>query len=130
MAHIRWSTDVDTALTSITEKENLNLSEVTELEHRVKALLQHPDLMDYFMPGQQVLNEREIFDENDVILRPDRVNLSGNSAVVIDYKTGKPETAHKSQIQSYGNALNKMGYTVEKQILIYLIDGGVTLDFV
>ncbi|PCE63054.1 UvrD-helicase domain-containing protein [Sediminicola luteus] len=130
MAHIRWSTDVEAALALIREKENLSLSEITYLRDWVNALLQHPDLMDYFIPGQQVLNEREIFDENDVILRPDRVNLSGNSAVVIDYKTGKPESAHKSQIQSYGNALNKMGYTVEKQILVYLIDGGVTLDFV
>ena len=40
--------------------------------------------------------------------------------VIIDYKTGQPDQRYHHQLQNYAATIEKMGYHVEKKILIYI----------
>ena len=60
------------------------------------------------------------------VLRPDRVMVSGDRAVVLDYKFGQREEArHRRQVGRYMALLREMGYREVKGYLWYLQNGSV-----
>ncbi|MCI0470431.1 MAG: hypothetical protein L0Y73_02105, partial [Candidatus Aminicenantes bacterium] len=56
------------------------------------------------------------------ILRPDRVIISGNSALIIEFKTGAKSMGHVNQVLKYEKALHAMGYDRVAAYLFYLDD--------
>ena len=50
-----------------------------------------------------------------VFLKPDRVAIKDNEAVLIDYKTGGFSSAHIAQLEGYTNALEDMNFNVTKK---------------
>lgn len=85
------------------------------------AIVDHPELADFYVSGAEAHTEKEILCQGKV-LRPDRVNFIKDAAVVIDYKTGSPLSKHENQIKSYAQALVDMGWEVKKKILVYIND--------
>ena len=65
--------------------------------------------------------EKEILMENGKTYIPDRLLFSKNTdeVVVIDYKTGVRQKKHIQQISEYAIALEKMGKSNIKKVLIY-----------
>ena len=80
---------------------------------------QHPKVQSWFSKDWEVLAERRLL-RNRQIYIPDRVLLKGNQAIVIDYKTGQPESKHKKQVNRYANMLEGMGYQVTEKYLLYV----------
>ncbi|HSP41106.1 MAG TPA: 3'-5' exonuclease, partial [Gillisia sp.] len=121
--------DLPKALEKYRKKENISESKVKELTELISGVIHHPGLRDYFSPGANVLREKDIVSPNGEILRPDRLNFSGNKVAIIDYKTGKLMPGHRDQMEGYESVLNQMGFEVEKKILIY-INNDVNISFV
>lgn len=90
------------------------------LKKTILKVLEHPELKKYFSEGYLNYNERTIIGENGEVLRPDRLNITGNRVTVIDYKTGEPSSRYQEQVSKYAAVLTGMGYEVEKRILIYV----------
>lgn len=57
----------------------------------------------WFDEKWQQINERNIL-YKDELLRADRILLSADECIIIDYKTGAKETAHTKQMQKYKEA--------------------------
>ena len=53
-------------------------------------------------------------------MRLDRVHLEGETAEVIDFKTGKEKAEDEAQMRQYIQALKAMGYTQVEAKLAYL----------
>ena len=108
----------------VLEKLVLNGNITSELSEKIKDLIDkvilHPELKQYFAEGLDVKNEQDIILSNNTILRPDRVVIDNNNAVVIDYKTGNKTKKHNEQINTYADALEELGYTVNKKLLVYI----------
>ena len=98
-----------------------------EIAKAVQRVAEHPELREYFDGQWEAQTEREIVTASGKLLRPDRICLSGNRAVVIDYKTGSPDLAHKSQLEEYSQVLTDMGYEVEKRLLVYLKEENIEI---
>jgi ATP-dependent exoDNAse (exonuclease V) beta subunit len=87
----------------------------------IKSLLSINSISSYFEQGVNVKNELEILTAAGDILRPDRVVISDNNAVVIDYKTGKKNAQkYHAQMQDYEYALLSLGYASVKKLLLYI----------
>ena len=86
----------------------------------------HPELKDYFDPEKKVFTEREILTDSGLILIPDRLVFQGNRVAVIDYKTGRANSEHQRQIDSYAGVLEKLNYEVIEKALVY-IDKEITI---
>ncbi|HQO87449.1 MAG TPA: hypothetical protein PKX84_07340, partial [Bacteroidia bacterium] len=71
-------------------------------------------------PYYQIYNEHEMADAEGNILRPDRLMLEGDKAIVVDYKTGAIEADHVHQIANYKEVLQDAGFKVVKTFLYYL----------
>lgn len=102
----------------ISEKEAVDISEV------IQRVLQKPEVARFFEKGLQVKNEAGILDDNGKSHRPDRLVFSEDGVAVIDFKTGKREKKHQTQIQKYKELLLEMNYRDVKGFLLYLNEDG------
>ncbi len=99
-------------LFSETEKKNL--------EEEIHLLLSIPEVKYFFTDEWSVKSEREIILPDGEILRPDRVLIRGNKAIVIDFKTGKESPAHAKQVNRYAEILSSMNYSDVEKYLVYV----------
>ena len=87
----------------------------------IKQLVSINSITSYFEKGIDVKNELEILTSTGEILRPDRVVITNNHAIVIDYKTGKKNAQkYHAQMRDYEFALLSLGYTSVKKLLLYI----------
>lgn len=79
--------------------------------------IEYQSLLDPEIPAW---NEVNLITDSGKILRPDRIVFFPDKTVVMDYKTGKPEPEHQTQIDLYCEQLTAMGYPGVMGKLIYL----------
>jgi ATP-dependent exoDNAse (exonuclease V) beta subunit len=90
----------------------------------IKNLLQkmvlHNQLAAYFsIENQTIYNERSFINQEGEIVRPDKVILSHNLCVIIDYKTGERNEKHLFQMNKY-ESLFRDNYLIVKKLLVYV----------
>jgi len=86
----------------------------------LEEICNHPQLQACFDDKGEILIEQDLLIPEGVTLRPDRVHLSKEKAIIIDYKTGAPNSSHHSQIESYATAFKKMGKMHIECHIVYL----------
>ena len=85
----------------------------------IEKIITHPEVAPYFQKEIINYNEREILTAAGKRVRPDRINLNGNSVTIIDYKTGGFIDNHERQILNYASVLREMNFKVDKCLLVY-----------
>jgi ATP-dependent exoDNAse (exonuclease V) beta subunit len=113
---------------------NLNFIDL-ELKKQIlsvsKQLINHPNLEKYFLNNNPVVCEKEILVDKGKSIRPDRIVFNENKQIVIiDYKTGERSNKDENQIKKYRQILSKMGYKVNKTVLIYVSANNNNIDIV
>ncbi|GGE13364.1 UvrD-helicase domain-containing protein [Psychroflexus salis] len=121
MAKINLKTDIQTAIDQATLSGLIASNQAIAYKKSLQQITEHPKLTAFFGEDWQALNEQEIA-YNKQLFRPDRLCLKANKAVLIDYKTGSPNTKHQQQIKDYTTAVEALGYQVIKKLLVYLND--------
>lgn len=118
--------DIDKSIRQMECEGNfINASYRDEVKSLILNAFNDERIKDWFDVKWTVINECNIiYKDNDGIIRekrPDRVITDGHTTLVIDYKTGKPNTiAHQQQIRRYMELLSEMGYTNVKGYLWYM----------
>ena len=102
------------------EEGLIQLSQKSIFENKIKQIINHPELEDFFNPNYTVFTEHNIISPNEINLKPDRLVIHNNEAFLIDYKTGSPEEKHKQQIENYVRVIEKMNLKVSKKVLLYI----------
>lgn len=121
LALINTHSDLDRALSMYFSKRWIPKTERLAWEESINGIIHHEQLTNYFSNEVIVWNERDWFSNNGETLRPDRVvSFNNQDLIVIDYKTGKINEAHKKQVDEYGRQLSFSDkYNVVKKILVY-----------
>ena len=122
LAKINYSNEKDDVLDGFVIEGNITKDIFKKVNDLVDRIIYHPKLKKYFTDSYIIKNEQDIILLNKTTLRPDRVVISNNNAVVIDYKTGIRKEEHDHQINTYSNALEELGYVVVEKLLVYLKD--------
>lgn len=69
-----------------------------------------------------ILNEIQILLPNGSIVRPDRVMIKGQDAIVVDYKFGlKENKKYIQQVKLYADYIRKIGYQNVKSYIYYVL---------
>ncbi len=129
MGLIETKEDIAHVFIDLEQKGLINKAEVDNLKTKIQQVINHNDLEKYFIKGVVIKNEKEIITGKGEIVRPDRVVITGNRATIIDYKTGKENSAYIEQLNSYADALETMGYEIEKKIIAY-INNDINIEYV
>ncbi|TVQ12866.1 MAG: hypothetical protein EA361_10520 [Bacteroidetes bacterium] len=127
MEHIHTAEDVDIVLDKLFQSGQMDSVETGQLKAIILDIVSHPLINTWFAKGIRAKNECGMYDAKGRFFRADRVILSNETAVVMDYKTGTPHPSHALQIQNYASIIEKMGYTDVKKYLVYLDHNNVEL---
>ena len=120
MAFIHTKDEVELALNKAIEHGLIRISQREIFNDTIQKIVNHSELNDFFAAEGTKINEQTIIKKATKAIKPDRVVLKGNSAYLLDYKTGEKHHKHKVQIEEYELALREMNYSVAKKMLIYI----------
>ncbi len=120
LSEITTATDVAGVVEKYYTKGVVSSALKNTIQATLNSIISHPDLASYYSNEYTVFNERALVVHQQVYI-PDRLLFTQkNEVVIIDYKTGAPNKSHQQQVINYQDALEEMGYTVTKKILIYI----------
>jgi ATP-dependent exoDNAse (exonuclease V) beta subunit len=94
------------------------------------AFLKNPEAAALFAaaPGRETLVEAEFIDKNGSLFRMDRVLVDADSVTVIDFKTGRENTAkYTAQMKNYLSIIAEVYNKPAKALLAYVDLGKVNL---
>lgn len=120
LSEIEKQEDLEKACLNALKNGIINKTELIDIQQKIKINLSHSEVKNWFDGSYNVLNERDLL-TRDKILRPDRIMISGNKAVVVDYKTGeKKSDSYYSQIKRYAKTLKESGIKNVEGYLWYI----------
>ena len=110
--------DIEISVRNAWLKGLLSSEERDDLEKELAERLLEDPFKEWFSGQWKCKVEEEIINDKGEILRPDRVMIRGNSAIVLDYKFGfQKKEVYKKQLHQYYEALESAGY---EKIRLYL----------
>ena len=128
LSKIKTNIDIEEAVELYVANGTISNENAATINTTISAIVNHPKLTGYFDRSKRILCEREILTADKEIVIPDRLVIDdGNHAVIIDYKTGKPDKKYRAQMEKYGVAVSSLGYTIAKKLLVY-IDDVITIE--
>lgn len=91
---------------SLAVKKSVQEGDISEKESKfwtaeLERILNFEPARLFFDPGWKIYNEKSIMIPTGGEYRPDRIQENEHEFIVIDYKTGEPMPAHKTQIENY-----------------------------
>ncbi len=117
---IKYVDDIDSAIAKLKFEGKLDDSQSKEVKTIVERLFDKPQVVSWFSKDWRVINERDILLGEGNTLRPDRVIVKGDEAIVIDYKFGQnKEKAHIAQVKTYKKLLEKMKFRQVSGFILY-----------
>ena len=102
--------------------ENEMLKDLDEL---AKKALSNEEYLSLINRGVKILNEQDILLDVNDIKRPDKLILTKDGVIIIDFKTGKQGIKDEQQVNNYAFALRELGYLTVEGYLFYLRDNEV-----
>ncbi len=91
------------------------------IQDKVYTLFEKSEFSAFFDPEWEVFSEREIASKGRWY-KPDRVMVSNDRTVVVDYKREKEHSKHHKQLSQYATLLENMGYRNIDKYLVYVSD--------
>lgn len=122
LSKIQYATDTGEVMETAFREGTLTRAEQEKYRELVTAVVHHEKLAPYYTPDYTIYTEREIYSRSGEAIRPDRVAIRNNTAVIIDYKTGAFNSGYKMQLQTYAGVVAEMGIKVEKSLLVFVND--------
>ncbi len=112
--------DVEAACLKALNEGRIDNDEMDEIQKTIDENLQLPEVKSWFDGSLHILNERDLL-TGQKLLRPDRIMFSGDTAIVVDYKTGeKIPTKYNKQVNGYAKTLKESGFKKVSGYLWYL----------
>ena len=127
-AAIHTADDIDKAVERFVSDGFILPAEKDDYKDKIRSYLQNPQVQDWFSGKYTVYPEFSIIvKEDDTVTtrRPDRVLLSDDATLVIDYKFGDPHRAHEKQMKEYLSLLQTMNYRNVKGFIWYVEKGEI-----
>lgn len=122
LSRVKTIDDLENALRFAVSEGLLDDEEREDLHVLLIKLLHQPKLEPWFSPGLDVRNEADILLPDGSMYRPDRVVLTRDQVVLIDYKTGREAETHIRQLNRYARLLIEMGHRKILKLLVYTED--------
>lgn len=113
LSEIRTAEDLEKQLARYEAQGVLDKKQSLAVAKQIGNLFEHPGAGKWFGDHEHILVEQAIVIPQGKVVRPDRVMINGQHAVVADFKTGMYQQKHEAQILQYGSLLQQMGYHCE-----------------
>ncbi|MFM2202053.1 MAG: hypothetical protein RL040_1253 [Bacteroidota bacterium] len=85
----------------------------------IQKVMETPNSQAWFDSKNRIFRERELIASSGETLRPDRVVVTQDKVIVIDYKSGLENKKHHEQVKTYKNELSKLYTMPVEGFLVY-----------
>lgn len=121
LSSIRVKKDIPSAVDNYLQAGIINSEEASALSRRLEALLSSSEVSSWYDGSTRVLNEVEILSGKGKTKRPDRVMITDDKAIIVDYKFGeKQDKRYHYQVKNYMKLVRQMGYEKVDGFLWYV----------
>ncbi|MEM6801853.1 MAG: UvrD-helicase domain-containing protein [Bacteroidota bacterium] len=125
LSFIETTEDLGLAIQKLILNGMLPPKEIKKTQKQLAKIIQNPKTKYWYTGEYDVKNEAEVILSNGEVLRPDRVMIKGNMAIVVDYKSGKANNKYFKQMQKYMHALLELGYAQVEGYLYFILKGNI-----
>lgn len=120
LSTVKTKNDIESACLKAEFDGTINEIERKEIQETLFRNFENPQINDWFNGKYKVLNERTLI-TNEKLLRPDRIMIFENEAIVVDYKTGeKKSDNYNYQVKRYAKTLKETGFEKVEGYLWYI----------
>lgn len=109
LSQLKSLDDLETALTNGKNKGKIDETEITAISEHVKQLFSDNHFANYFSSDAQ-LNEKELINNKGRKLIPDKIIITKNDTLIVDFKTGQKTPNHIHQVSEYMQVLGEIGF--------------------
>ncbi len=121
LSKIETVLDVETTIQKAIETGIITALQIDEVKKTIYQILNHPDLEPFFAKNLKIFNEQTIILQKGKTMKPDRIVMpNSNEVYLLDYKTGNPKPAYKTQLENYQAAIEQMDFIVTKKAIVYI----------
>ena len=111
---IHTETDIEKAIETLIFEGVINRDQQADYSKKIRKAIKDAAVSDWFSAKYTLFNECVMLYKDSQgqtqTRKPDRVMVSNNEVIVVDYKFGIPKNTHKEQVAAYIHLLQKMGY--------------------
>ena len=120
MSEVNHEEEVNSVIENALVLGRISQPEKVHYTKLLLTLVNHPDLKAYFEKDLTIYNEQDILVPEQSFVRPDRIVKTASHWAIIDYKTGKYNVKHESQINKYSEIICEMTQAQCKKFLVYI----------
>ena len=119
LSEIREGVTPENILNRMVYSGRITKEESEEIGDRIRKMFEIEEVKEWFYGDGEFLAEQPILSKKGTF-RPDRVIISGDSAIVIDFKTGMEKDSDIVQVEEYKSLIKDMGYRDVRGVIFYL----------
>jgi ATP-dependent helicase/nuclease subunit A len=120
LANIITAENIEKAVNKLAAEGLIRVQEKDSYTDELNEIVNVKDAKDWFSGKWEVKTEPDILIPGGKTIRPDRVLIKDNKAIVIDYKTGSESEEHQTQVNEYADALIKSGFEKAEKYIYYV----------
>ncbi len=122
LSQIETPKDISDIINKELIRGNIDENEVELINEKLTKLFSNKEFISLFNKDWESKAEVEIITPNEGIVRPDRVLIKDKEVQIIDFKIGKENKEHITQINKYSKILTDLGYNVIGKFIVYISD--------
>jgi ATP-dependent exoDNAse (exonuclease V) beta subunit len=123
LSRLKHAEELETLIQGLTHGGVLPESDSQDLLESMQKLLQDETVQKLFSPEATIRTEAALITAGVSLKIPDRIAFFNEEVIVGDFKTGKEDAGHVSQIKDYMQVLHAMGYKNITGVLLYTATG-------
>lgn len=128
LANASTETEVNKFIEELVLYGTIQEDEVSTLNTAALEVLNNKDLQSILSKATESITEKNIVDADGKMHRPDRVLITDDGVIILDYKfTLEESESHVRQVDRYKELLVAMGYENVQTYLFYAISGKLKL---
>jgi ATP-dependent exoDNAse (exonuclease V) beta subunit len=120
LSFVKIPGDTHRAIEKLVSKGLVQEGEKELFIEELNEIVNSENAKDWFSDKWEIKSESEILIPGGKAIRPDRVLIKGNDAVIIDYKTGAESSEHNEQLNKYAEVLSAAGYENIRKYIYYI----------
>jgi len=125
LSRIKYKDELQDIFNQLLADGVITVDEKPAIAGLMDELFANSMIENWFVKDWDVRTEVPILLPGEGDSRIDRLMISGNRAVVVDFKTGEPSKSDLLQVASYIDTLYKMNFTEVEGFLLYIKSGEV-----
>jgi ATP-dependent helicase/nuclease subunit A len=119
-AQIHYKDDVSTVLEAMISEGYISENEKKQIADRIYEIISRDNVKEWFSQDYNVITEEALITAEGDIRIPDRVILSDDKIIVIDFKFGKKHKKYFEQIKEYKELIEEV-YEQKTEAYIYYV---------